>query len=82
MEEVKTLIEELNKKHEESVKNFLTGHSKLMQEELKKINGKLDKINVRPEKMEERIKTNERDIVELKESANFTERIIDDKQTT
>lgn len=79
MEEVKTLIEKLNNKHEENMRNYISGHSSLIQNELASIKSKLDVMNKRLESMESRIKNNENDILEVKKSIEFNETLTNEK---
>ena len=67
-------IEQMLKKQEESIINYMSGNTTLLME-------KIDKLNNRMERIEERLNTTVKEVDEIKESIDFTQEIMDKKIT-
>ena len=75
----KEMLNEAMSKQEESIKNFITGSSKLIHDKLATLTESLTNIGVRLDNLEQKTKENENTINDIEISIKFTQSLIDRK---
>ena len=75
----KEMLNEAMSKQEESIKNFMTGSSKLIHDKLATLTESLTNIGVRLDNLEKKTKENKNTISDIEKSIEFTQNLIDQK---
>lgn len=78
-EEIKSVVNEVMQKFDESIRLYISGNTKLINDKLDKIELNLENFGKKLGELENRVKINEKSLEEFRDSIEFTQNLLDTK---
>ena len=74
-EEIKSVVNEVMQKFDESIRLYISGNTKLINDKLDKIELNLENFGKKLGELENRVKINEKSLEEFRDSIEFTQNL-------